>query len=68
MTVSELSSGVVRIDRIGEGERLTVIANMSDNDFSTRLEKTSFDIMNGAEYNENVTVSAKTVVVLKQKC
>jgi glycosidase len=68
MTVSELSSGVVRIDRIGEGERLTVLANMSDNDFSTRLEKTSFDIINGAEYNENVTVSAKTVVALKQKC
>ncbi len=64
---SVLSEGVARIDRIDGTDRLVVLANMSEREFSCALASDAVDVINGNEYNKNVTIPAKNVILLKTK-
>ncbi len=59
-----LSDGVVKITRIKDNEKLTVIANMSDEAYYTDVEECT-DIYNNERYHGKLTVCAKKVVLLK---
>ena len=65
MRVWEEESGVVRIVRKGIGNELHIIANMSDDEKTVRINKIGLDLMTDEQYNGSVTLSAKTVKVIK---
>ncbi len=59
-----LSDGVLKITRIKDKKKLIIIANMSESEYHTNVEK-CIDIYNNESYDGKLTVSAKKVVLLK---
>ncbi len=65
MEVKEEKDGVVRITRLGGKRKLIILANMSQNDYDAPISSPCVNILTGDEYNGNVSVKSKTVIVLK---
>ncbi len=65
MTATEEKWGVVRIVRTMADEKLTILANMSDEPFKFVLDSESIDVMTEKIYKRSVTLPPKDVIVLK---
>ncbi len=65
MTVSEESSGVVRITRTDGKNSLVVLANMSDNEYEADVGNNAVNIIFSEEYTNKVIIPAKNVIILK---
>ncbi len=65
LTVKEEKDGVVRITRTMDGQSLIILANMSDTSYEAKIPAKCVNIIDNGEYKNKVTISAKTVIVLK---
>ncbi len=67
LQINEETQGVVRLTRINGNERLVVVANMSENDYTAAIPSHCVNLLTMEEYNSKVSVPSKTVVALKVK-
>jgi glycosidase len=65
LIINEAKNGVVRLVRLCDDEFLTVVSNMSDEDYSCKVEPNSVDLITGEKLPNNIIVKAKKTIIIK---